>query len=370
MRDLMEHHNLYWQDLSRRGRMDYLLNTGHMSDCSFVVFGEMGERVIFRCHKFVLMTVSPVFERMFQGPYREATASENIVLDDVLATDFMAFIQCIYPQEADPLDGYPLAILRALIYLSKRFLVTYMEKSCLENLYKRLTYDLDPDEVVSLYEYAYQIDEMDILKRVKQKLLSDPSKYVNSPAAYKLSYNIFYNFMNDFFIIIKEKTRFDVIERYCHKLGFDQSPITGANDFVDLQPPETHEIDPIDLNAFDFSKYYQLTPMQLLAEQWKASPPVEVSGVLLQATEMELEEVYQDLEDARREWKFKQQFAEKLLNSVKYTTMSAYDFCVGPGASNLLSCKKKFELLSQICVAEHKVRALRLSSNPFAFCVL
>ncbi|XP_023033243.1 uncharacterized protein LOC111518981 [Drosophila willistoni] len=366
----MEHHNLHWQDLNRRERMDYLLKTGHMSDCSFVVFGEMGERITFRCHKFVLMTVSPVFERMFQGAFREATASENIVLDDVLATDFMAFIQCIYPQEDDPLDGYPLQILRALIYLSKRFLVTYMEKNCLKNLLKRLSYDLDPNEVVSLYEYALQIDEMEILKCVKEKIMADPHKYVNSQATYQLSWNTFFKFINELFTVVKEKTRFDIIERYCKELGFDQCPVTRPKVLNGLQLPETHKIDPINLNAFDFSKYYQLTPMQLLAIQWKASSAIEVDNQLMQVSEKELEKIYQDLEELRRDWKSKQEFAEKLLNSVKYTTMSSYDFCVGPGSSYLLSCEKKFDFLSQICVAEHKIRALRLSSNPFAFCVL
>lgn len=35
--------------------MEYLLKTGHLSDCSFVVYDNDGKKVILKCHKFILM---------------------------------------------------------------------------------------------------------------------------------------------------------------------------------------------------------------------------------------------------------------------------------------------------------------------------
>lgn len=35
--------------------MEYLLSTGHLSDCSFIVFDDDGEKIVVKCHKFVLI---------------------------------------------------------------------------------------------------------------------------------------------------------------------------------------------------------------------------------------------------------------------------------------------------------------------------
>ncbi|EDW17972.2 PREDICTED: kelch-like protein 41b isoform X2 [Drosophila arizonae] len=161
-----------WQDLRPRERMEYLLRTGHLSDCSFVVYDNDGKKVILKCHKFVLMSVSPVFERMFEGDFEEAKIPDNIVLDDVSGNDFKKFMEYLYWHDNRRLDTYDLQTLQTLIYLSKKFMVTFFTTNCLNVIKRRLSSGLEADVTIDLFEYSHQLEDEELISNITSMPIS------------------------------------------------------------------------------------------------------------------------------------------------------------------------------------------------------
>ncbi|KAH8307080.1 hypothetical protein KR044_004498 [Drosophila immigrans] len=112
-------------------------------------------------------SVSPVFERMFEGDFEESKMSDNIVLDDVSGTDFQKFISYLYWHDNQKLDHYELVTIQSLIYLSKKFMVSFLTSKCLIAIKKRLSNGLDPDTTIDLFEYAHEIEDTDLIDSIR-----------------------------------------------------------------------------------------------------------------------------------------------------------------------------------------------------------
>lgn len=124
-------------------------------------------------------SVSPVFERMFEGHFEEAIVSDNIVLDDVSGTDFKTFVEYLYWADNRRLDTYDVPTIQTMIYLSKKFMVSFMTLNCIEVLKRRVTRGQDHDITIDLYEYAYKHEEEGLLNCIRIVCLEIPLIFNN-----------------------------------------------------------------------------------------------------------------------------------------------------------------------------------------------
>ncbi|EDW69215.2 kelch-like protein 40 isoform X2 [Drosophila virilis] len=355
-----------WQDLRPRERMEHLLMTGHLSDCSFVVYDNDGNKILLKCHKFVLMSVSPVFERMFEGDFEEAKIPDNIVLNDVSGNDFRKFIEYLYWHDNRRLDSYDLQTLQTLIYLSKKFMVSFFTNNCLNVIKRRLASGLEADVTIDLYEYGHQIEDEELIANIRLKFRVNAEAYINAAAVFDLSSEIFLKFIEDFNGIVGDKLRFSVIDRYCSIHGLVESSAKPSPDNTFIESDNDDEV----------SDYSQMTK--------KIKPATEARSQIDTLKEVDLEQAKEtkdenenDVEkgkdvaldqvnteqsdkemNSEKEQEKRDEYIRNLLKTIKFTSMTAYDFCAGPGTSNLLTIEKKYELLSSICIAEHKMRLL------------
>ncbi|KAL7732396.1 hypothetical protein ACLKA6_004371 [Drosophila palustris] len=345
----MENSDSNWQDLRPQERMKYLLKTGHLSDCSFVVYDDEGQKIVLKCHKFVLMSVSPVFERMFDGDFEEASMPDNIVLNDVSGPDFQKFISYLYWHDNQRLDSYDLQSLQSLIYLSKKFMVPFMTNKCLNVIHRRLANGLDPDVTIDLFEYAHQLEDNELIKTIRSKLLANPSLYINTAAVFDLSSDMFCKFIEDFFGCVSEKLRFHTIDRYIKIQGLVPSS----------EPPSADNT----LNA----SHSEDRKVKQMTEELNNVVVDEKTKNLSEKKDENENEVEKSIEkpsgtteedQSEREQKKREEYVGKLLETIRFKSMTAYDFCSGPGISNLLTVEQKYEYLAAICIANHKMTTL------------
>ncbi|XP_034483383.1 uncharacterized protein LOC117788660 [Drosophila innubila] len=350
----MENSDSNWQDLRPQERMKYLLRTGHLSDCSFVVYDDDGQKVVLKCHKFVLMSVSPVFERMFDGDFEEASTPDNIVLNDVSGPDFQKFISYLYWHDNQRLDTYDLQSLQALIYLSKKFMVPFMTNKCLNAIQRRVANGLDPDVTIDLFEYAHQLEDDDLIKAIRSKLLANPLVYINTAAVFDLSSDMFRNFIDYFHGCVSDKIRFHTIDRYCKIQGLVPSS----------EPPSANST--LNASQIEDSSKKQMTDelhsgvvdekTEKLAENMDENEnKVETSSEAPSDTT--------EKDQSEREQQKREEYVAKLLKTIQFKSMTAYDFCSGPGVSNLLSVEQKYEILSSIIITNHKVYTFTLGTS-------
>ncbi|XP_030572345.1 kelch-like protein 41b [Drosophila novamexicana] len=355
-----------WQDLRPRERMEHLLMTGHLSDCSFVVFDNDGNKILLKCHKFVLMSVSPVFERMFEGDFEEAKIPDNIVLNDVSGNDFRKFIEYLYWHDNRRLDSYDLQTLQTLIYLSKKFMVSFFTNNCLNVIKRRLASGLEADVTIDLYEYGHQIEDEELIANIRLKFRVNAEAYINAAAVFDLSSEIFLKFIEDFDGIVGDKLRFSVIDRYCNIHGLVESSAKPSPDNTFIESDNDDEVSDYSQMTKKIKPVTEARPQkdihkEVEIEQAKEPKDENENDVEKEkdvavdqvATEQSEQEMNSEKEQEKRD-----EYIRNLLKTIKFTSMTAYDFCAGPGTSNLLTIEKKYEVLSSICIAEHKMRLL------------
>ncbi|XP_062129749.1 uncharacterized protein LOC133841350 [Drosophila sulfurigaster albostrigata] len=326
-----------WQDQKPQQRMEYLLKSGHLSDCSFIVFGDEGEKIVLKCHKLVLMSVSPVFERMFEGEFEESKLADNIVLDDVSGPDFQKFISYVYWHDNQKLDTYELDTIQSLIYLSKKFMIPNMTTKCLNTLKKRVSKGLDPDTTIDLFEYAHEIEDIELVDSIKMKFMGNPSSFINTAAVFDLSSDKFLLFIRTFNGWVEEKFRFEVIEHYCNMHG------------LKLTMTNTKEVEE------DIKENCVLPSLTAAFEKDENKNIVKGSSDEKNSNENE-EKIRNQREQEKR-----MQFITDLMEDIKFPSMTSYDFITGPGASDLLTIEKKYKILSEICIAKDKMKTFFLN---------
>lgn len=342
----MQNSDSNWQDLRPQLRMEYLLKSGHLSDCSFVVYDDDGEKIVLKCHKFVLMSASPVFERMFDGHFEEANSPDNIVLDDVSGSDFQKFISYLYWHDNQRLDSYDLKSLQSLIYLSKKFMIPMMTTKCLNVIKKRLTNGMNADDTIDLFEYAHQLEDTDLITTIKSKMIANAEAYINTAAVFDLSSDMFLKFIDEFFGCCTEKIRFYVIDRYCKIHGLVPSSKPSS--------PDKTLIDDFDADCSECLEELKTEEAQKLADKKDENENEVEKNSKITSDSIEKDHS-EEKKNSEREQKKREEYIGKLLESIKFTSMTAYDFCSGPGKSNLLTVEKKYELLSAICISNHKI---------------
>lgn len=122
-----------------KSRLQYLLNTGVLSDVTFLVGGSSllmsnstsvlptPERFV--AHKFVLSMSSAVFDAMFNG--RMASLDESAIeIPDVEPMAFTALLKFVYTDEVDIESESVMAVL----YAAKKYAIQALEQQCVEFL--------------------------------------------------------------------------------------------------------------------------------------------------------------------------------------------------------------------------------------------
>lgn len=155
-------HNHNWQSNkhSVKSRLLYLLNTGVLSDVTFIVGGSSllssisastlatPERIV--AHKFVLSMSSAVFDAMFNG--RMAADDDSAIeIPDVEPSAFKALLKFIYTDEISVDSDTVMSIL----YTAKKYSVPALEQECVEYLKD----NINCDNVFMLLAQARLFDE-------------------------------------------------------------------------------------------------------------------------------------------------------------------------------------------------------------------
>lgn len=105
-----------------------LLESGDGADVSFEVDGE-----IFRAHKLVLATRSPVFKAQLYGPMRDRS-TENIKIEDMEAPVFKAMLQFIYLDELPDAHELMGSVSTSASTLVAQHLLAAADRYCLDRL--------------------------------------------------------------------------------------------------------------------------------------------------------------------------------------------------------------------------------------------
>lgn len=123
-----------------------LLETGKFSDCCFLVSDEK-----IQSHKIILASSSPVFEAMLYGPL----AASEIVIDDLLASDFRQMLTFVY---TDAVQIYSVINAWQLIYIAKKYLIDDLLDYCLKYIRK----ELEAANILLNLEFAdlFNVDSM------------------------------------------------------------------------------------------------------------------------------------------------------------------------------------------------------------------
>lgn len=160
---------------------------------------------------------------------------------------------------------------------------------------------------------------------------------------------------------VSDKIRFDVIYRYCKIHGL----VLSSNQTVTEPTLESYHTD----DYLKISSKYKETSeepsfihkflgLDKETEKLEIKEKVDENNSEVKDETSDTKPNDPKVDKSEREERIKEEYISKLLKNIKFTSMTPYDFCSGPGASELLTIEKKYELLSAICITEHKMSLL------------
>lgn len=121
-----------------------------MTDVSFV-FEEDDETIKIPAHKDVLAASSPIFQQMFNGPYKKRV---NVKIDDVSPAAFKEFLLFFYGQQITLTMDNVFEVMR----LIDRYHVSDFHPACIDFLMETLTTD---DVIWALHlSFEYQLNDL------------------------------------------------------------------------------------------------------------------------------------------------------------------------------------------------------------------
>lgn len=174
-------HNWQSNKCSVKSRLQYLLNTGALSDVTFLVGGSsllmtasslvlpVAQR--FAAHKFVLSMSSAVFDAMFNG--QMAVQDEAAIeIPDVEPIAFEAFLKFLYTDDITVESETVMSIL----YTAKKYAVPALEHECVEFLKD----NIQSDNVFMLLTQARLFDEPVLAKMCLDSIDKNTSEALSS----------------------------------------------------------------------------------------------------------------------------------------------------------------------------------------------
>ncbi|PSN40271.1 hypothetical protein C0J52_11910 [Blattella germanica] len=190
-----------------RDRIQTLLKTSQWSDCTFRV-GENSDFEIFKAHRIILASSSPVFEAMFFGPLAE---EQCVAIEDLEPDVFRILLEYIY---ADTVKLSSVEDAVGVLYASKKYMMPHLSLLCRNYILSNIR----PSNVSSIFEFARSVQETDLL----DPCIESPCDHISSTTLATL--------LDQKSLNITEVALFAAILRWaeskCQKLGLKS---TGAN---------------------------------------------------------------------------------------------------------------------------------------------
>ncbi|XP_069677116.1 BTB/POZ domain-containing protein 6-A-like isoform X2 [Periplaneta americana] len=150
-----------------RDRIQTLLHTSQWSDCTFQIF---------KAHKLILASCSPVFEAMCFGPLAE---KQCINVDDVEPDVFRILLQYIY---TDSIKLSSVEEAGGVLYASKKYMLPHLSRMCRNYLLSNIR----PSNVLAIFEFAEGIQEtellepcMEVMRKYTEDVLQTPCDHIS-----------------------------------------------------------------------------------------------------------------------------------------------------------------------------------------------
>lgn len=156
-----------------RDRIETLLKTSQWSDCTFQV-GERTDFEVFKAHKLILASCSPVFEAMCFGPLAE---KQCISIDDMEPDVFRMLLEYIY---TDSIKLSSVEEAGGVLYASKKYMLPHLSRLCRNYLLSNLR----PSNVLSIFEFAKGIQETELLDPCMEVMCKYTEEVLQAPCGH------------------------------------------------------------------------------------------------------------------------------------------------------------------------------------------
>lgn len=201
-----------------RDRIQTLLKTSQWSDCTFQV-GERTDFVIFKAHKLILASCSPVFEAMCFGPLAE---KQCISVDDLEPDVFRILLEYIY---TDSIKLSSVEEAGGVLYASKKYMLPHLSRLCRSYL---LT-NLRPSNVLSIFDFAEGIQDTELLEPCMEVMCKYTEEVLQAPCDH-FSPSTLTSLLDQKALNMSEFELFEAVMHWadaeCQQLGLQP---TGAN---------------------------------------------------------------------------------------------------------------------------------------------
>ena len=205
---------------SKEEKEQFLLDNSTLPDCSFAI-GNLEDnqiREVFS-YKSILADVSPVFERMFKGNYKEKESSFKIAIDDIEYSIFQSFVDDIHDVKSH--ENCSLLLLRKLIVLSDRYDIPTLEKfykTVINKRSERFEYT-SAEDVLCLVKYnkEFELDTFPnkFMANLQDVLTGNINQcIIDNTLKSKLFYELTLNELKELFLIYKRTKKVSEIQLY------------------------------------------------------------------------------------------------------------------------------------------------------------
>ncbi|GLG92604.1 BTB/POZ domain-containing protein 9 [Gryllus bimaculatus] len=197
-------------------RIQALFRTSQWSDCSFRVEGQ-NDIQVFKAHRLILASSSPVFEAMCFGPLAEKSC---INVSDMEPVVFRILLEYIYTDKVQLSSCEEAA---GVLYAAKKYMMPHLARTCREYLVTNLR----PSNVLSVFDFADEVQENALLEACIKVLCQHASEVLKAPGSHPsplaLRTVLEQNALN-----IGEAELFEVTLEWAHEerrqMGLDNSP--------------------------------------------------------------------------------------------------------------------------------------------------
>ncbi|XP_064545438.1 kelch-like protein 30 [Drosophila montana] len=285
------------------------------ADCRVIV----GSKT-FECHKVILASASEFFKGMLLGNFKESISGE-IHLQNVTPEIFEKFRKYVYSYNNQTLNGYENADLMDLYECGNQWLVPSITSDCLSLLSERAT-AMNLDGLIELYEFAHNYENKSFIQTLTSLMMTKHSGQLLCERVLLLGSDVFIQYITTVAKMKPETERYKIIEKYLEINGF----------LKDINDKEEREINA--MTQFDNNE----NELNNKAENNKTEPDTQKAPVK------------NDNANGEIKGKLKADFVKSLLCSIDYTKMSVNEFYSGPGKSELLTYKAKYDILYKIAM--------------------
>ncbi|KAL4720855.1 hypothetical protein ACJJTC_016724 [Scirpophaga incertulas] len=320
-----------WQlgctEMKQRG--SHLLQSEQWSDCTFLV-GTEPNQVIISGHKLILAMASPVFEAMFYGGMAER--NDPIPILDVQPEAFKALLEYIYTDNIN-ISSFDKAC--ELCYGAKKYMLPHLVKECTRYLWS----DLYPKNACRAYEFARLFEENVLMDKCLQIISTSTKEVLNDSSFEEVELNtVIAVFSLDYLNIDSELDLFEAAVRYAKAQGKRSSerslspPVdSGAPSEKKSKSPGPSTSNESDVNIESSAENSPASAPEPCKVQDQPEPTPGPSS-----------------EDGKKHPEIRDKSIRSAIEKIRFLTLTAQQFALGPARSSLLSQSDAFAVLMNI----------------------